>query len=211
MGYLVMRDTGAIQVNVDETTKELTYTSDLGASNPTAGFINLKAFAMTFESEVDVDVSALLTEKLPRITTGNNKAIPITFQCVYDRKSVNGTGAINLSNDGIVSSCMYLDKWAESKSIVLLYFMPNADTDTIDSVEYDYDQCRDFYYSLLRVINNNKWNKAWLSKTNNKYSGAMDYKGCVIPLAINKVSMKEEAYSYKVEVSIDCYLITKEE
>ena len=84
MGYLTIRDTGSNQVNVEDDSS-FTYTSNLGASNPTAGVRSLKPFDFSYDSGAEPDVSPVLTGEIPRITAGTSNAIPISLSCKYNR------------------------------------------------------------------------------------------------------------------------------
>jgi len=205
MGYLVLKDLGANEVTIDSSTKELVFSSSLGQDNPSQGFINLKAFKFTFESESEVDDSPCLTEKIPRITVGNSKIIPISLSANYSREVTDRTTETGLSPEDINVSCLYIERWSRSKSILYLYWMPDDDTDIVDT------NCKDYYSSSIMILNKNHWDSSWLSKTNNGYTGTANYVARGIPIVINYISIEETAEENVVKVTVNGYLVPPEE
>lgn len=203
MGKLVIRDTGANSVIVNNS--EYSYSGSLGASNPLNGYVNLKAFSFNYESASDVDDSSVLTRSMPRLTIGNSKLIPISFSSHYSRETDDRTTEEGLSPADIVNDVMYLDKWSRSKSILMLYWMPDDDSDIVSG------QAKDYFSSMLRILSTNVWNNSWLSKNNNKYLGTFDYKAYSLPVVLNSITIQEDATTKLVTVNVSGFLVAPED
>jgi hypothetical protein len=202
MGYYVIKDIGANEIIIDNT--EYGYDEIETPQNPSAGYVNLKPFSISIGREVEINVEKNITNYRPRISVGNKQAIPIEISTSFSRQISGLDSEEEASPTDIIDACLYLEKWIDSGTIKLLYFMPNNDTDIVDN------NCVDFYSSLFRILATNHWSNTTIPKSVNGYTGTSDYDAIALPIYISNLVMKEQADTKKVEVSITAYMVSPE-
>jgi len=166
------------------------YSGDTDTYNPSAGYISLKPFNISFPIGVKTNINDNLSRNQPRISVGSRMNIPITFQLSMSE---------HVSAD-LVESINYLAKTAFSDYISLLYFMPNSDDDIITNQDTMY------WSSLIRILVNNIWDGAKITKTNAEYIGSVNYEPYCIPIkivSIDPLAQQANKKSYNITVNAE--------
>jgi len=208
MGFLVLKDTGSYQVNVNNTTGIISYTAETTVNNPSVGYVNLKPFKFSFNLGVRVDNAEDLSNLTPRITRGGRLPISLQIDANYDRKVTDRTTETGLSPVDIIDTVINLTKFAKKGTVLLLYWMTNDTTQIING------QCMDYYSSSMRVQTETEWEIATgvFPSLTAGTSGSLigTYAPKVLPIIINKVTVNEVSGTSLVKVQVDSNLVTKE-
>ena len=172
------------------------YSGDTNTYNPTQGYINLKPFSVSFPIGVKATMKDNLSRKQPRVSVGGRSNIPITFKLTMSK---------NEDND-LVDSLIYLSKTAFSDYVSLLYFIPHNDNDI------HLTQDRMYWSSLIRILTENIWDNAKLTKSNSGYTDNYDYEPYCVPIKILSISpLSQQANSNMYTVSVNAEVLGMEE
>ncbi len=230
MGMLVMRDLGAVSIKTSSGLIEVDNASSDGAFNPSEytypgqyNVVNLKAYTLSIEAGKSIDATPNIAGSITRLGIGGSNPIPITLNASFSRKRIEETSALAGGNQFTMeeaNNITYLLQWSRTRSIQMLFWMPNED----DSSWLSYGQEKDFFTSQLRGLYDVLWDKnlgnsttGWHDSTYGTYHYRVEminignYDACAVPIVVESVSVKESADGIRKEVTIAGYIIENEE
>ena len=210
MGYLGAKDLGMLGVQTTNNLIEGIVDSSQGAVNPTDnnGITNLNAYALSFNTGKVINAEPNIAGNITRVAIRSSKPTSIELSVVIsDRRSKNETDTIS-----------YLTAWSRNRTTIMLFYMPNTSSTTLS-----YGQEIDFYYSELKILYDTIWDKnlgtsAYGVSTyvsSRYYTGATvnssDYNACALPCVFEDITVKKEATSHTIEISLKGYILENEE
>jgi len=221
MGYLAMKDTGSVKITTESGVFTSSIASPDGTLNPGGDYnlLNLKPFSLSFNTGNNMDTKSGIAGRSTRVSKGSKKPIPFSMEAMYNRKEF--VDSSNKITDRDINSISYLMSWSRSRTIIMLFWMPNDN----DSSLLRFGQEPDFFTSQLRSLYDSLWDFNTSSSTAGyqsttygtyHYSVAMGgsiggYSPCAIPVVIENVDVKEVADSYQVRVSVSGYVLENEQ
>lgn len=226
MGYLSAKDLGAVSLKTTSSLIVADTDSVDGINNPedNYGVIDLRSFSISFDTGKNVDDSANVSGMITRLAMGSKNPIPLTLQSRVSRKKV--TGDYSQLTMNYITTLDYLVKWSRSRTIVMLFWMPNDN----DSTLLSYGQEPDFFTSQLRTIYDTIWDWNTDSSTSGwqgtdpttgtygtnhfriEMSGSIgNYDVCAVPVIFNNVTIKESADKTWVDISVTGYFLEEEQ
>lgn len=231
MGILVATDTGNTAIRSSSGLVEPFNDSVDGITNPSDqskypeqyGLINLKGYTLTDSIGKNVDAKDTIAGTFAKLSMGSKKPIPITLTAKFKNDKVTlpqtptGTEGARFGS-AEMNSVAYLKTWGRSRSIIMLFYVPDDDSDT----NLNYGQVSDFYNSNLRSLYDSLWDKnlgnenlGWNDATYGSIRFLIQisfaYQACAIPIIINNVTTKETAGKKFTEVSVTGFMVVNEE
>jgi hypothetical protein len=219
MGYLAAKDTGKINIFSENNLFTGSINSPDGTFNTSEnnGITNLSAYQFSFDSGKVVKSDPNITGNTTRLSVGSKLPIPFKLTASFNRKSNNFNNTSEIISERDINTISYLFEWARDKNIIMLFYMPNTSTTSLN-----YKQEKDFYTSELKILYDVIWDKnlgtsaygATTYGTIHYSTGAtinsVAYQACAIPVIFEKITVNYVANSYLVEVSVDGFVLENE-
>lgn len=236
MGYLALKDTGSLGLNVSSGYFTPIYQgASSNAINPSGdtypynkNILPLKALNLSLNTGKNIDSTSNITGSITRLGFGSTLPLSIKFSATYERKPKESDELSSITGGNILDSeasyvLSFLSLWARRKTILMLFWVP----DEADNSNLLYSEVKDFYSSVLKVIYDTIWNRDSFTASSKGYNSSTygsvhyqledyfgagsNYEPSAIPIVLNSISISSSGSSRLVDVSVDGYALENED